>query len=183
MTDYAKANVSTKQPTSGEDARIPGPHGDQKRPTGAEEAPGQRAEAPDPKPLLSLGARFPKSARLRNSGEFKVTYQLGKRYDGRMMTAFVLRNELGRHRIGITASRKMAKSAVERNRAKRLLREAFRLSSVELAGLPSTYDWVLNARRSLLSVKLGPVLEEFRQLVVRVSRDATVQSAGANQET
>jgi ribonuclease P protein component len=88
------------------------------------------------------------------------------------MTAFVVpARSQQQHRLGITASRKVSRSAVGRNRVKRLLRESFRLSEVELRGLRHGYDWVLNAKRSLLEVKLAAPLEEFRRIVERVARD------------
>ncbi len=98
-------------------------------------------------------------------------YATGRRYDGRLMTAFVHPNDLQHHRLGVTASRKATGNAVERNRAKRLLREAFRLSSRELDGLKLKYDWVLNARRSLLSVKVAAPLEEFHRIIQRAASD------------
>lgn len=84
------------------------------------------------------------------------------------MTVFVLANELGQHRLGITASRKMSRHAVKRNRAKRLIREAFRLSTPELSGLGAQYDWVFNARRSLLGVKAAAVVEDLQLLINRL---------------
>lgn len=85
--------------------------------------------------------------------------------------AFVHPNGLAHHRLGITASRKALGDAVHRNRAKRLLREAFRLSSNPLGSLSVKYDWVLNAKRGLLDVKVARPLEEFQKIVSRVASD------------
>ncbi len=57
---------------------------------------------------------------------------------------------------------------MQRNRAKRLLREAFRLSKTELDELTVKFDWVLNARRGLLKVKLETPLKEFQQILAKV---------------
>ncbi len=167
----AKENISTEQPSPREKTRIPRSDGDQKRTRSAGAPPGKGAQTLDAAPLLKTDFRLPKDERLRKPREFRLVYDKGKRYDGKHTSAFILPNELSYHRIGITASRKGVGKAVNRNRAKRLLREAFRLSKIELNGLNGRYDFVLNARRNLLTVKMQAALADFQQIINRIGRD------------
>jgi len=106
---------------------------------------------------------------LKNSGEFKKVYAGGRRFEGKLLTVYLLPNDGPLHRLGITASKKAVGNAVQRNRAKRLLREAFRLNADAIHGLGIKYDWVLNARRYLLRVKLQEPLTELGEIVARVA--------------
>lgn len=110
-------------------------------------------------------------AYLRGSNDFQKVYRLGKRYEGVLMTAFVLRNNLSHNRLGVTASRKAIGNAVQRNRAKRLLKETFRLRNPSLSSLTEKYDWVINAKRRLPTLKVNAAIEEFEKLVLRVARE------------
>lgn len=107
---------------------------------------------------------------LRGSRDFQKVYRSGKRFDGTLMTAFVLPNKLSQNRFGITASRKAVGNAVLRNRARRLLKETFRLKKSSLLNLHERYDWVVNAKRKLPSLKLSAAVEEFEKLVSRIAQ-------------
>ncbi|MEK7724175.1 MAG: ribonuclease P protein component [Acidobacteriota bacterium] len=111
---------------------------------------------------------LPKECRIAKTAEFRLVYSEGKRFNGRFMTLFLRPSPTEIHRLGVTASKKGIGKAHERFRAKRLLREAFRLSRIELDELLGKYDWVLNAKRGLLKVKLESPLQDFRQLIESV---------------
>lgn len=166
-SDYAEENISTKQPTPREKARVSGEDGDKERPRRAETPPRQGTQAIDGTTLL--GFSLPKEARLLKRADFLRVYEHGTRFEGRFMTVFILPAERGVHRVGITATKKAIGKAHDRNRAKRLLRESFRLSRVELDAVETKYDWVLNARRSILKVKLEKPLAEFRQIAATIA--------------
>ena len=167
-SNYAEENVSTKQSQTRQKARLSRKDGDQERPGHAQTPPRQGPQASDGSALLeSFG--LPKEARLAKRAEFLRVYEQGFRIEGRFMTVFLMPNASGLHRVGITATKKAIGKAHDRNRAKRLLRETFRLSKIELNAIPVKYDWVLNARRSLLRAKLEKPLAEFREIVDRVA--------------
>lgn len=166
-SDYAEENVSTEQPPTRKEARVSRKDGDKERPGRPETPPRQGPQASDGSALLSFG--LPKEARLAKRAEFLRVYEQGFRIEGRFMTVFILPNGREIHRVGITATKKAIGKAHDRNRAKRLLRETFRLSRTELNAVASKYDWVLNARRSLLRVKLEKPLAEFREIVGKVA--------------
>lgn len=111
------------------------------------------------------------TAYLRTSRDYQTVYRKGRRYDGSLMTAFVLPNKLSHNRFGITASRKAIGNAVQRNRARRLLRETFRLKAPLLVGLNDKYDWVFNAKRRLPALKVTAAFEEFERVVSRVAQE------------
>ena len=166
-SDNAEENVSTKQSPTRQKARVSRPDGDKERARSFKAPPCQGPQAADGPALL--GFTLPKETRLAKRAEFLRVYDQGKRIDGRYMTVFILPNGREIQRLGVTATKKGIGKAHERNRTKRLLRESFRLSRKELDEVSTKYDWVVNARRPILGVKLEKPLEEFRRIVARVA--------------
>jgi putative membrane protein insertion efficiency factor len=78
-------------------------------------------EAPD---ASRPDQRFRKSDRLLDRADFRRVYHAGQKFQGRLFVAFVLRTGAA-SRLGVTVTRKVGDS-VERNRCRRMLREAFR---------------------------------------------------------
>lgn len=79
------------------------------------------------------GLVFPKRLRLLKPSEFERVMQLRVSAVDGTMRVYGAANELGHPRLGLTVSRRMG-GAIERNRWKRVLREAFRLSQHKLPG-------------------------------------------------
>jgi len=117
-----------------------------------------------------LSFALPKEHRLRARAEFQKVYAEGQRYDGRLMAAFLRANDGQGHRLGVTASTKAIGKSVDRVRAKRLLRELFRRSTSDLAALTRRYDWVINAKRPVLSSTEELRFREFRRIIEQVAR-------------
>src|SRR5215213_7469602 len=107
---------------------------------------------------------------LRDTSEFQHVYRNGKRYEGVFITAFVIENQGLQHRLGVTASKKDLGKAVQRNRAKRLLRESFRSNEASLRTLARNYDWVVNAKAAVLTQKVHTPGDELAGIIEKVGK-------------
>ena len=108
--------------------------------------------------------KFRPDEHIRRRAEFQQVYEQGARIRGRFSTLFLLPNKLSIGRLGIAATRKLG-GAVQRNRAKRLIREVFRRNNTA-AG----YDDVVVPKRELLDASLTALEAEYRHNLERSLR-------------
>lgn len=114
--------------------------------------------------------------RLRRPVDFRQVWAGGRSWAHPLFILWALPNDLGKVRIGLTASRKVGK-AVARNRARRLLREAARRLYPHIV---TGWDIVLVARVSLLEAREPQVESALEQLLRRAAlwtpRETTEQA-------
>ncbi len=101
--------------------------------------------------------------RLTRSEDFKRVRRSGKSYAHPLVVLIVKKNEQPHLKIGIAAGRTVG-TAVYRNRAKRLLREAMRTLIPNIA---SNLDLILIARPGLASATLEDTRQALRNLLQR----------------
>jgi ribonuclease P protein component len=183
--DGNEANVSAPQPQQAPHPRLPKAYGNEGWARCPQEpAPeGALAAHRDRLPEVVTGARpvgrFPAAQRVKKRLEFEAAQGSGRKAT---LPHFVLllyaRAESGEARLGIVASRRVGTATV-RNRAKRLIREAFRATrELFLPGM----DVVVIVRRPLEGMKLDDVRNEWksredvvRRRTVEAQRDRTAR--------
>jgi ribonuclease P protein component len=121
------------------------------------------SSANEPQPRLF----FPRSARLHARRQFLAVQARGVRGHGRLLVAIAAAGAAGGPRLGVTASKKVGNSVV-RNRAKRLIREAFRRLRAEL---PPWLDLVVVARGSIVDATAAAVASDLTTAVQRALAD------------
>lgn len=108
---------------------------------------------------------FPREFRLTRQPDFQRVHQANIFAADDVLVIRGIANSLQRVRIGISISRQVG-NAVVRNRWKRLIREAFRLSRAEL---PVGLDLVVRPRRGGVA-ELTNIQRSLRQLVPNLAK-------------
>jgi ribonuclease P protein component len=106
---------------------------------------------------------FPKSARLLNNGQFRRVLARKVAASDSLLTLFVAENDCGHPRLGVSIGR-TASNAVNRNRLKRLIREAYRLNQQQI---PQGRDFVvMPSPRFLRLLKSQIGKEAFKKITL-----------------
>lgn len=105
---------------------------------------------------------------LKDSKVFLKLYKKGKFIACDYLVAYFLPNRMPVNRFGITAGKKIG-NAVERNRAKRIIREAYRQSELKL---PIGYDIVVVAREAISGKKSTELLGFFNRLSKEIAKNS-----------
>jgi ribonuclease P protein component len=119
---------------------------------------------------------MPKRRRLSRSGEFDRVYRDGSSHATRYLVLYSFprkEDEQGEIRLGVSVSRKVG-GAVDRNRVKRTLREAFWGIADRL---PARHDFVLVARP-----EIAALIEQAGAAGVRASIEEALEQASPSRE-
>lgn len=134
-------------------------------------------------------ARFPRSSRLLRHSDFERVYKQGRRHFSALMTVFYWPRpeaaEAGAMRagaaapeslrVGFTVGRVLG-GAVQRNRIKRRLREAVRMSYPQA---PVAADVVINPKKALLTVEFADLQNEVSRAFVVIQQKLAAGSRKA----
>lgn len=100
------------------------------------------------------------SESLKRHEDFKYVYKAGRSFANKYLVMYVIENNLGKNRLGISVSKKVGNSVV-RHRITRLVRESYRLNE-EMFN--SGLDIVIIARNAAAGIRYAAVEKAFWHL-------------------
>lgn len=118
-----------------------------------------------------------RALRLRKSSDFQRVRQQGQSTASRLLILAWTPNSVSSVRIGFVISKRISKSAVQRNYIKRLLGEALRPA---LADLVPDYDIVFSARVQVIGVDLLTLRRDILTLLRRAGLLSSFSEKGKN---
>ena len=108
-----------------------------------------------------------KPDRIKRRKDLSRAFQQGKSASDGSIRLHVLANSLGRSRMAVTVSTHDG-NAVQRNRIKRICREAFRTCRAEL---PDSFDYLLQPHVGA-ELNVEAIRRSLRELAGRLTKDA-----------
>lgn len=108
-----------------------------------------------------LNYSFPKELKIRKSSEYEEIFGTSKRLRSQHFNILYVQNTLGYSRAGIVVGKKNVRSAVKRNRIKRLVREVFRNNK----SLFDSLDVVFLAKKGSDTLNYINVKREIEEII------------------
>jgi len=107
-------------------------------------------------------------ASVKKNRDFQLLFKKGVCFVTPAFVCYFLANKESVNKLGLVASKKVG-NAVKRNRAKRVIREAFRLIEPEIrAKTDKRFDFILVARVKTPLMKSAEVFRETENLVKKL---------------
>lgn len=116
-------------------------------------------------PQTMASHAYPRAARLRRRAEFVRILRSGRATPGRECVVRTIAAPGSIARLGIAAPRRYG-NAIRRNRFRRLVREAFRLSASDLGA----FDYLVTPRKALREPTLDGIARDLRAAHARARR-------------
>lgn len=105
-----------------------------------------------------------KTVTLKKNYEFVRIYKKGGFFPGKYLVIYVMKNRLGVNRLGVTTNKKIGKS-VRRNRARRLIKESYRLYE---EFIPPSLDIIFVARAVETEYGFDEIRKEMKFLLKKM---------------
>lgn len=128
---------------------------------------------PDRPRLARRSEGFRRDSRLLQAGEFSNVFAARQRLQSGPLQLYFAANGRTQARLGLAISRRASRTAVVRNRLKRLAREAFRRQQDSLSGL----DVVVSVNQPISTSAQQSFADNLRKLLLRASSCAPSSSS------
>jgi len=128
---------------------------------------GESQNHPSNGSVVSLDRGLSLRQRISDSRIFRETFRAGRRYAGRLLVMWLREGDDASLRLAVVVSKRVFRRSVDRSRAKRLLREAFRMNRHRLQG---KVDVILVARGYIE----GACRQDVDEDLLKVARHAGI---------
>jgi ribonuclease P protein component len=129
---------------------------------------------------VASDAGFPPSVRLRKPAEFKQVSQQGRRSKRALLTAGYTAGSAGSARLGLAIAKKSVPLAVQRNRVKRLIRDAFRKNQARLPAVDLVFYASPGISRLDNDAIRALIADVWTQVIERCARHSSSPSASTS---